>query len=70
MANRGVVFSVVLVLILGLIHSAKAADNEAGHDIKQHEKKIEEIEEKKEEEEKEGEEFPGVEKSPQKRSGC
>jgi hypothetical protein len=51
------VFSVVLVLILGLIYSAKAEASK----VKQHEKKIEEIEEKKEEEEKEGEEFPGVE---------
>lgn len=55
-------FSVLLVLILGLIHSAKAADNEDGHDIKQHEKKIEEIEEKEEEEEKEGAEGPSIEK--------
>ena len=61
MANRWVVFSVVLFLILGFISSAKAEDNGAGHDIKQHEKKIEEIEEKKREEEKEGEEFQGVE---------
>ena len=57
MANRRVVFSVVVVLILGLIYSAKAEASK----VKQRLKKIEEIEEKKEEEEKEGEKFPGVE---------
>ncbi|MGB5745939.1 MAG: hypothetical protein WBM69_03090 [Desulfobacterales bacterium] len=61
MANRWVVFSGVIFLILGFIYSAKAEDNGSDHDIKQHEKMIEEIEEKKEEEEKEGEEFQGVE---------
>jgi len=61
MANRGFVFSVLFVLILGLIHSAKAADNQDGQGIKQHEKMIEEIEEKKEEEEKEGAQGPGIE---------
>jgi len=55
------VFSVLFVLILGLIHSAKAADNQDGQGIKQHEKMIEEIEEKKEEEEKEGAQGPGIE---------
>lgn len=54
-------FSVLFVLILGLIHSAKAADNQDGQGIKQHEKMIEEIEEKKEEEEKEGAQGPGIE---------
>jgi hypothetical protein len=62
MANRGFVFSVLLVLILGLIHSAKAADNEDGQGIKQHEKKIEAIEEKEEAAEKEGAESPSIEK--------
>jgi len=55
------VFSVLFVLILGLVHSAKAADNQDGQGIKQHEKMIEEIEEKEEEEEKEGAEGPGIE---------
>ncbi len=63
MANRWVVFSVVLFLILVLIYSAKAEDKGADHDIKQHLKKMEEIEEKKEEEEKEGEERPGIEQA-------
>ena len=58
MTNRWFVFSVVLVLILGLIYSAKAEANEADHEVKQREKKIEEIEEKEEEEEKGGEEIP------------
>ena len=61
MANRGFVFSVLFVLILGLIHSAKAADNQDSQGIKQHEKMIEETEEKEEEEEKEGAEGPGIE---------
>lgn len=60
MANKWVVFSVLHFLILGIIFSAKAEDTGAGHDIKQIEKKFEEIEEKKEQEEKEGEEFKGV----------
>jgi hypothetical protein len=57
MMNRWLVFSVVLVLILGLIYSANAEDNEADHEVKQREKKIEEIEEKEEQEEKAGEEI-------------
>ena len=69
MTNRRVVFSVVLVCIL-LIHSAKAADNEAGQDIKQHEKKIEDIEEKKRRRKRKATNFQALSKSPQKRSGC
>ena len=61
MTNRWAKFSVVLFLILGCIYSAKAEDKGADHDIKQHLKKIEEIEEKKEEEEKEREVTPGIE---------
>jgi hypothetical protein len=61
MADRGFVFSVLFVFILGLIHSAKAADNQDGQGIKQHEKMIEEIEKKEEEEKKEGAEGPGIE---------
>jgi len=60
MANKWVVFLVLYFLILEFIFSAKAEDTGAGHDIKQIEKKFEEIEEKKEQKEKEGEEFKGV----------
>ena len=61
MANRGFVVAVVLVLVLGLIHSARAADNQNRLDTKQLERKIKAIEEKEEEEDKEGEKFQGVE---------
>ena len=48
MTNRRLVFSVGLILILGLSYSAKAADSEADHEVKQREKIIEAIEEKEE----------------------
>jgi reverse gyrase len=48
MTNRRLVFSVVLILILGLSCSAKAEDSEADHEVKQREKIIEAIEEKEE----------------------
>jgi len=48
MTNRRLVFSVVLILILGLSYSAKAEDGEADHEVKQREKIIEAIEEKEE----------------------
>jgi len=54
-------------LILGLMHSAKAADNQDSQGIKQHEKIIEEIEEKEEEEEKEGAQAPGIEQKPREK---
>jgi hypothetical protein len=46
MTNRRLVFSVVLILILGLSYSAKAEDSQADHKVKQREKIIEAIEEK------------------------
>jgi hypothetical protein len=46
--NRWLVFSIVLALILGPVYSAKAEDNEAGHEVQQREKKIEEIDEEEE----------------------
>jgi len=52
MANRWFMYSVVLVLILGLIYSAKAEASK----VKQRLKKIEKIEEQEEQEEKEDEE--------------
>jgi len=48
MTNRRLVFSVVLILILGLSYSAKAEDSEADHEVKQREKIILAIEEKEE----------------------
>jgi hypothetical protein len=48
MTNRRLVFSVVLILILGLSYSAKAEDSQADHKVKQREKIIEAIEEKEE----------------------
>jgi len=48
MTNRRLVFSVVLILILGLSYPAKAEDSEADHEVKQREKIIEAIEEKEE----------------------